>query len=254
MRLNCKENVFIHIPRAGGSSINRIFRFNNINVIKHNIASSKHYFLYQYKEQFFYMKHRKKRFSRAKRYLLKNKQDNFLIRIVRVLPSLMLIFGPPKRNPIFSFTFVRNPWDRAVSAFFYLNQGGVNSDDELDRKRYISKFNGNFRLFVLSSFNDHRIFQQAHFRPQSEWICDHSGNILVDYIGKIEDYQNCFNRVCEIMKIKPQIIPHLNKSSHKSYTTYYDKKTKQIIEKAYEKDIKMFDYDFYPIARGYDSN
>ena len=93
-----------------------------------------------------------------------------------------------------------------------------------------------------------------HFRPQSEWICDSSGNILVDYIGKIEDYQNCFNRVCEIMKIKPQIIPHLNKSSHQNYSAYYDKETKQIIEKAYEKDIKMFDYDFFSITSGYDSN
>lgn len=56
------------------------------------------------------------------------------------------------------------------------------------------------------------------------------------------------------MKIKPQIIPHLNKSSHQNYSAYYDKETKQIIEKAYEKDIKMFDYDFFSITSGYDSN
>jgi len=56
------------------------------------------------------------------------------------------------------------------------------------------------------------------------------------------------------MNIKPQIIPHLNKSSHQTYTAYYDKETKQIIEKAYKKDIKMFDYKFYPITPGYNSN
>ncbi|MDZ7820398.1 MAG: sulfotransferase family 2 domain-containing protein [Candidatus Marinimicrobia bacterium] len=52
----------------------------------------------------------------------------------------------------FVFTFVRNPWDRAVSAFFYLDQGGGNLCDKWDRHKYIRRYRGDFTRFVRNAF------------------------------------------------------------------------------------------------------
>ncbi len=143
----------------------------------------------------------------------------------------------------FAFTFVRSPWDRVVSAFHFLMSGGLNEEDKKDYEEYISKYNGDFRKFVIEAFNDN-ILEQLHFRPQYKWICNDEGKLVVDFVGKFENFQLDFHKICEIMDIEKRNLPHQNKSSHKHYREYYDEEMKKVIAKAYRKDIEMFDYSF----------
>lgn len=146
----------------------------------------------------------------------------------------------------FSFAFVRNPWDRLVSSFFFLNKGGINKYDEQDRDTHISKYKGNFKHFVKGALGNEKksVFKQQHFRPQFTWVCDEKGNLAVDFIGKFENMQEDFNKVCNRTGIRKRKLPYSNRTRHKHYSKYYDEETKQIVAETFKKDIEYFGYKF----------
>lgn len=45
------------------------------------------------------------------------------------IPHDQLIFSQREFEDYFKFTFVRNPWDRLLSAFLFLKKGGANKVD-----------------------------------------------------------------------------------------------------------------------------
>jgi len=125
------------------------------------------------------------------------------------------------------FTIVRNPFDRAVSAFFYLNSGGINNVDEIDKMRYIAKYRGNFKDFVRNAFPD--VLRQIHFKPQYTWIY-WEDECLCNNVYKFEDV------------IKNPDFPHKNSSKHIDYREYYDVDTVEVIKKYYKEDFELFGY------------
>ena len=138
------------------------------------------------------------------------------------------------------FTFSRNPWDRLVSAYFYLNQG-EKTQDKIDYDRYLSHYSS-FEDMVLNWNNI--LFNQIHFKEQYKWICDSNGELIPDFIGRFENLQEDFNVVCDKIGIPRQDLPHARKSKHKHYTEYYDDETRQIVAEKYAKDIEYFGYEF----------
>ena len=146
-----------------------------------------------------------------------------------------------KHTAQFTFTFVRNPWDRLVSSYFYLKNGGNCKEDKTDFENFFIHYSS-FEDMLLN-WND-IFYNQIHFKPQWEWICDDDENIIVDYVGRVENFQEDFNIVCDKIGIPRQQLPHKNKSKHKYYTEYYDDETKQIVAEKYAKDIEYFGYEF----------
>ena len=146
-----------------------------------------------------------------------------------------------RKTPHFSFTFSRNPWDRLVSAYNYLSRGGSSSKDLKDYRRlfYTHK---NFKTAVLNWHESY--FDQIHFKPQWEWICDDNKNVIVDFVGRFENLQHDFNTVCDKIGVPRKKLPHKNKTNHKHYTEYYDEETREIVAQKYAKDIEYFGYEF----------
>ncbi len=142
------------------------------------------------------------------------------------------------------FTFVRNPWDRAVSAFFYLNQGGGNLCDKWDRHKYIRRYRGDFTRFVRNAFPRKDILRQMHFRPQHSWLSDGSGGLIPDFIGKFENLEQDLNTLSSRLGVSIESLPLINESDHDHYREYYDEETKNIVSETYRKDIELFDYRF----------
>jgi len=155
------------------------------------------------------------------------------------------IFDRYKFETYFKFAFVRNPWDRFLSAYTYLKKGGISSYDKIWSKTYLSNYE-DFESFVLDLQDitiAKKIIKGVHFRPQYDFVCDYKFNIKVNFIGKMEniddDFEYVANKLGKIVKI-----PHLNKSVHKDYRDLYSHKMKQIVYNLYEKDIKIFGYYF----------
>jgi len=210
-QLDKYQCIFIHVPKAGGSSVKEIIGINGVS----------HRTILDYE-----------------------------------------IFDQHKFYTYFKFAFVRNPWDRFLSAYTYLNELGYNQDrllsaykylektgklpyDKIWYDRYLSNYE-NFESFVNSLKDKRRarqILQGLHFRPQYQFICDYRLNIKVDFVGKLENINNDLKYITDKLGLSKKLI-HLNQSSHRDYKEVYNKEMKQIVYDLYEKDIKKFDYSF----------
>jgi len=145
-----------------------------------------------------------------------------------------------QHNPqYYSFAFVRNPWDRVVSSFFYLKSGGDRDDDQRDADKYLPY--DSFREFVLGAFAAEDIFNQIHFRPQYQWISNEQG-IAVDVIGRFESLEQDFQQIFHNLRLPVYRLHHSNRSKHDVFTSYYDEETWAVIGKAYQTDIELFNY------------
>ncbi|EAK9939714.1 alpha-2,3-sialyltransferase [Campylobacter lari] len=153
-------------------------------------------------------------------------------------------FDKDKFESYFSFGFVRNPYDRVVSAYHYLRGGGGNLTDETWAKENIYKYNS-FEDFVLNLQNDNeriKILSWIHFIPQYQFLCDDNKKILVNFVGRFEKLDKDFKKILNILNRKDKLI-HVNKSRHRNYKDYYNVKTYEIIRKIYKNDFDIFDYD-----------
>ncbi|MCV3392122.1 sulfotransferase family protein [Campylobacter sp. IFREMER_LSEM_CL2101] len=144
----------------------------------------------------------------------------------------------------FSFGFVRNPYDRIVSAFHYLKNGGGSDIDAQWAKENLSCYK-NFHDFVLDLKNkqiQEKILSWMHFEPQYRFLCDNEKNIMVNFVGKVENIQEDFNYIITMLQINRKL-SHANKNTHLHYTNYYTHETYKIIRELYKDDFELFDYD-----------
>ena len=133
-------------------------------------------------------------------------------------------------NLYFKFGFVRNPWDRLVSAYHYsVKWYTINDAQKLNLKKF-DNFSTWLRHGSIGGFNKYGS-QLSYVRG-------------CDFIGKTENLQEDFNIVCDKIGIPRHKLPHANKTKHKHYTEYYDDETKQFIAEKFAKDIEYFGYEF----------
>ncbi|RTI85100.1 sulfotransferase family 2 domain-containing protein [Campylobacter jejuni] len=168
--------------------------------------------------------------------------DKWLVGHVRALDYINQ--DKNKFESYFSFAFVRNPFDRMVSAFHYLKKGGRNDYDKNWADENLKNFD-TFEQFVLALKNKNikdKILSWQHFTPQYKFICDENKNILVNFIGKLENINNDFKIVKNELNFDRNLI-HSNSSKHEIFSNYYNEKTYNIIAELYKEDFALFDYD-----------
>ena len=144
----------------------------------------------------------------------------------------------------FKFTFVRNPFARMVSAFFFLKKGGRNQFDARWARQHLSAFS-DLETFV-DALQDESfatpILAWQHFSPQYPYVTDPSGRILVDFIGKVETIETDFQFVCSRLNVRATLAHH-NQSNHKDFRTYFNDRMYEIVYNLYKMDFTLFDYD-----------
>jgi len=155
--------------------------------------------------------------------------------------------GKPTWDRYFTFSFVRNPFDRLVSAFTYMAAGGNNPHDKALSERYLAPFQGDFGAFVrefIAADGHKRLF---HFYPQTDFLCNSKGRLQVDEVRKFEDLQAGFDDICGRIGLPRYPLGHVNPTQSRSsrdYASYYDEEMRAIVEDKYRRDLKQFGYHF----------
>jgi hypothetical protein len=147
----------------------------------------------------------------------------------------------------FKFAFVRNPWDRLVSAYYdFKTLRGTH----IDRRRIPS-----FNVFC-ENLIESKWVENVHFRPQHTFLEFKNGDPYdtMDYIGRYENLQEdlstIFNRCNGILGINIETWLSLapkyreTRSSREHYTEFYNDQTRELVRKIYEKDIELFEYEY----------
>lgn len=137
----------------------------------------------------------------------------------------------------FKFSIQRNPWDLAVSHYFY--------DKDLIQKRWGDSTSDQDRFKIVSECDFSQYIKKVMFYGGSydRYMC-HKGEYSLDYVCRFETLQQDFDTVCNKMNIPQMQLPHINKTNHKHYTEYYNDETRQIVADYFAKDIKYFGHTF----------
>ena len=150
--------------------------------------------------------------------------------------------NPRKFERFFKFAFVRNPWDRLVSTYFFLKNGGVN---EIDRRFAAEKLAGydNFGAFVEGWLSEKNIWSWVHFKPQHYFICDAALRVRMDFVGRTETIAADFRTVCERLGVAAEL-KWTNRGAHRPYGDYYTSALRDRVAAVYANDIRIFGYRF----------
>lgn len=162
-------------------------------------------------------------------------------------PALLFKFADPVRfADYFKVAFVRNPWDRLVSAYTFLDAGGKHGVDAQWSDRYISP-NGNFASFVKRLAHDQgfgaAVMRSPHFIPQHRFVCDDTGANNMDFLGRYERLAEDFQRLRDQIGSDADL-PRENIGDHAPYRDYYNDETTALVREIYARDIALFGYEF----------
>lgn len=139
----------------------------------------------------------------------------------------------------FTFTIVRNPWDRLLSAYLYMLK--MDTNDILGNAEI--KKHTTFDSFVMNYCTPETINNNMHLKPQYLFVCI-DDKIGVDYWGKYENLNESWKIVCHKLGKDIQL-PWLNQSnSKKEFKSFYTRPAIEKVRKLYQKDIQLFGYKF----------
>jgi len=183
--------LFVHLPKNAGSSVTKVLA-NYIGIDREELRPQEHKFIY----------------ARNIPNILNGKQDDYFI-----------------------FTVTRNPWERVVSYFHYLQQIRQPPHDLPKNVKFIHWVRaGGFRSL-----------QTQMSQLSDNFPCSVSNH--VDYVSRLENLKTDWVEICKRMDIKCEMM-HDKKSEHKHYSEYYNDKTKDMVYKFYKDDSDCLGYDF----------
>lgn len=204
--------VFVHIPKTGGTSVETALGLNGRPTFED----------------------REKMFGPIESDDLV--AHGFLSAFLQHLTLNELRSLVPSTDRLFSFSFVRNPWDKIVSSYH-------NPDYSLGlqaQARGIELRDLPFAEFVRYCES----LEHIHLQEQHRFVCDQAGRPKVDFLGHFENLQNDFRTICDRLEVRVPL-PHRCKSSNRRpYREYYDDATRERVFNNYRRDIEIFGYDF----------
>lgn len=148
------------------------------------------------------------------------------------------ILGEKSWDALYTFTFVRNPFDRVQSLYHYLKKF-----DEIPERWDFTEF-----IQRLVDADDKTPYLGYHGLryDASDFILDQCGNILVDDVFRYEDRNAGIKSISEKIGFPELGQLHILNASPKdrNYRELYNDASRELVSKRFAKDIELFDYSF----------
>ena len=212
-------------------SLRYAFHRDKVGFVNAQLSNASVAIEYMYKQKFLFIHINKTGGSSIEKALNMRQQVHYTASMLKYL------LGTDEYEKKYTFTFVRNPFDKVVSQYAYRLKNDQTG---------IKKKNIGFKEWVNLTYVDRNPLYYnipEMFMPQYHWLHDYSGKLLVDFVGKFETLEKDFNEVINTLDLNA-ILPHVRKSHRKPYPEYYDLETKEIITNHYRKDLETFGYKF----------
>lgn len=142
----------------------------------------------------------------------------------------------------FSFAFVRNPWDAAVSWFHYrLINPHVHGHREAAAcdtfARYVDR--------ELAGPDGSNLVGEQH-----PFLTTKDGELALNFIGRYETFDTDYAAVMDRLSVPTLELDRLNQSYHAPWAQLYTRETFSLVAKLVAKDALMFGYANDPAAYG----
>ena len=201
------EFMFIHVPRTGGSSARRVLGPFSTNPSRHRLNK---------------LGSRLGLVPWRKRYFAVN----------TTLSEAQSALPPEVYERVYKFAFVRNPWDRLVSQYFY-----VRNNPEHHRHRLI------LSLRDFSEYVDYEIRRNKF--TQLPLILDRNGQSGLDFMGRFETLASDVATAFGHLGLS-SALPHLNESRKdvNSWRSAYTSKTRDLVAGHWAEEIERLEYSF----------
>lgn len=211
------KTIFVHIPKTGGNTVLR----NITNEVQGLINNSKDGSIY---------------WDDLKSIALddSNKEIRGWINGWHNHRGVNLeVLNNLKQKGFYSFSVVRDPFDRALSCYNWY-------------RSYLAKQH----KVTFVEFLKSRSFMEASglFAPQSSFICDKDGNVLVEKVCKLENLQEDMKEVCQKINLDYDqmdfgLVINKNKREKPLPELYRsDPMAKDLVLEIYKKDFEIFRY------------
>ena len=192
-----KKCIFIHIPKTAGTSIQQFINDNDRNPV-----------------------------------ILTGVQDGRSRRHFGAL-DIKLLF-PDLFNKYYKFSFVRNPYDRLLSEYYWCkipNVGYKFGKTKMEFLNYVSQVIKQ-KAYFTNIFHD-------HFIPQYKFLYNSQNQLLVNNLFKYEHLDSAIEFIKKKLHIN-QNLQQLNITTVEK--TDWSDEEKEIIYELYKKDFMYFQY------------
>lgn len=150
------------------------------------------------------------------------------------------ILGPVWDNA-FTFSYVRNPWDLMVSSYYWWTTH-ASAFPPLAPDAAKVKAMKDFGEFIRSDYGRTMINEQVG-TDCCEWLTA-DGETVVDFVGKFENLDADWRKICEALNVTPIELTRENAVSRPHYRTFYDAESRDLIAQRFARTIEKFDYQF----------
>lgn len=141
--------------------------------------------------------------------------------------------GPELWDSLYTFSIVRNPFERSVSVFHFLQKHG--------------KLQGwTFPRYVDQVIRPGGFDYHGHYLSNCGYVCDTDGRLLVSEVFRFEQRDEAMASIAAKTAC-PELVENRSRnyeSGSNHYSQYYNPVTRRKIESYYRDDLERFGYTF----------